>query len=188
MNTSIRPVVVTGLLAAFVAAVALANAATAHLGGPDHMVPVGLGLTATAGTVFAGICLALRDGLQDAGGRWAVLAGIVVGAAVSVITSSPALALASGVAFAVSEFADAVVYTPIRARAEFGGRRWAAAVTLSGIVGSVVDTALFLTLAGFPVWSTAPGQLVGKTYATLAFLAAGVGVRHTLRRHPNVSV
>lgn len=172
--------VVTVLLAVFVASVALANAATAHLGGPDRMIPIGLGLTATAGTVFAGLCLALRDALQDAGGRWAVLAGIGAGAAVSVITSSPALALASGVAFAASELADATVYTPIRNRARFGDRRWAAAVTLSGIIGAITDTLLFLWIAGFPIWTSAPGQLLGKTYATAAFLILGLGARRAL--------
>lgn len=179
-----RPITTTALLAAFVGAVALANAATAHLGGPDHMIPIGLGLTATAGTLFAGACLALRDALQDAGGRCAVLSGIGAGAAVSIITASPALALASGVAFAVSELADAAVYTPIRHRAQFGDRRWAAAVTLSGIVGALLDTILFLWLAGFPIWSAVPGQMLGKTYATLAFLAVGIGVRRALPHHP----
>lgn len=104
MKTRTAPTFI--LAALFVASVAAANAATAHVGGPDHMIPIGIGLTATAGTLFAGCCLAIRDAIQDAGGRWAVLAGIALGAAVSVITSNPALAAASGIAFAVSELAD----------------------------------------------------------------------------------
>lgn len=172
------------LLAAFIGSVALANAATAHLGGTDHMIPIGLGLTATAGTLFAGLCLALRDALQDAGGRWLVITGIGAGAITSVITSSPALAAASGIAFAVSELADAAVYTPIRARAEFGDRWWAGAVIISGLIGALIDTIVFLALAGFPIWSAVPGQMVGKTYATLGFLALGLVARRALLHNP----
>jgi uncharacterized PurR-regulated membrane protein YhhQ (DUF165 family) len=180
--TPARPGLALLLLGAFVTSIGLANAATSHYGGPDHMISVGLGLQATAGTLFAGACLALRDALQDAGGRAIVLAGIAAGAVVSLVTASPGLAIASGVAFLVSEVGDAAIYTPIRDRASFGDRRWAAAVTLSGLVGSVIDTVLFLWLAGFPIWSQVPGQMVGKTYATLALLAAALTLQQVVKR------
>lgn len=50
----------------FFACIVAANYATTHLGGEDHMVPVGLGLTATAGTYFAGLTFIVRDSFQDA--------------------------------------------------------------------------------------------------------------------------
>jgi uncharacterized PurR-regulated membrane protein YhhQ (DUF165 family) len=177
-----RRAAVLGLL--FVAAVALANYATSHTGDAYHLLPIGFGLKATAGTVFAGACLALRDALQDAGGRRAVLLAVAVGAAVSAWTSSPALALASGVAFAASELVDAAVYTPIRRRARFGDLRWTVAVAASGIAGSVVDSLLFLSLAGIPILTALPGQLVGKSYALAAFLVLGWTVRRCRRAVP----
>jgi uncharacterized PurR-regulated membrane protein YhhQ (DUF165 family) len=169
-----RPLLAVALLSAFIAAVSAANYTTAHLGGPDHMIPVfWFGLAATAGTLFAGACLALRDGLQDAGGRAIVAAGILVGAGISFFTSTPGLALASGIAFGVSEVVDALIYTPIRSRSTFGDRTWTTAVVLSGIAGAILDTILFLWIAGFPIWHSVPGQLIGKTWATLTFLIIG---------------
>lgn len=149
---------VTALLA-YVAAVVLANVLTDHF----EFVPVWFGVSATAGTYAAGAALFTRDLLQDAAGRRAVLAAILIGAAVSWGLSSPALAAASGAAFLVAELADMAVYTPLRRRG-----RWAYAVLASNTVGAVVDTFLFLWLAGFPIWQAAPGQLIGKLlWATL---------------------
>jgi queuosine precursor transporter len=165
----------TVIASALVASVALANYATSRFG----FVPVGFGLAATAGTFAAGACLALRDALQDAGGRWAVAAAILAGALVSVATSSPALALASGAAFLASELADAAVYTPLRHHSEVGDSRWSAAVAGSNLVGTIVDSALFLGLAFGPaaILPALAGQLVGKAYPTLAYLTLGWGRR-----------
>lgn len=156
---------------ALVASVALANWATARY----HFVPVGFGQSATAGTFAAGLCLALRDGLQDVGGRWAVLAAIGAGGIVSVVTSNPALALASGVAFVVSEALDAAVYTPLKAKARTGEARWAGAVTASNVVGTLADSIIFLGLAFGPmaILPALAGQLIGKAYPTVAYLIAG---------------
>jgi uncharacterized PurR-regulated membrane protein YhhQ (DUF165 family) len=91
-----------------------------------------------------------------------------VGAGLSALVS-PALAVASGVAFLVSEAADFAVYTPLRRRS------WDAAVWASGLVGSLVDSVLFLGLAfgSAAVTPTAvAGQVVGKAWATAATWAA----------------
>lgn len=153
------------------ACVVLANVVTARYG----FVPVGFGLTATAGTFFAGFALALRDGLQDSLGRWVTVLAVVVGAAISYFVSIPALALASGVAFLLGELIDLLVYTPLRSRARFGDWLWAAAVVASGLVGAIVDTVVFLWIAfGFAAVGPALiGQLVGKGWATLAYLVVG---------------
>lgn len=156
---------------ALVASVALANYATARY----HFVPVGFGQQATAGTFFAGLCLALRDGLQDLGGRWAVGAAILAGGLVSVLTSNPTLAVASGAAFVVSEVLDAAVYTPLKNRASVGSPRWAGAVTASNVVGTLADTVVFLALA-FGWAAILPallGQLIGKAYPTVVYLLGG---------------
>lgn len=160
-------------LAGYVAAIVAANWATHRYG----LAPVGFGLTATAGTYAAGCALMLRNLVQDALGRRLVLAAILAGALLSALTSSPALALASGTAFGLSETLDMAVYTPLRRKG------WARAVIPASLLGAVVDTFVFLYLAGFPV--TAPGvlgQLVGKTWAVWLPVAAVAIARGVSRR------
>jgi uncharacterized PurR-regulated membrane protein YhhQ (DUF165 family) len=102
--------------AAFLATILAANYVTTEYG----MVPVGFGLVATAGTYFAGLAFVLRDSVQDAGGRRLVLTLIIAGALLSYLVSDPFIALASGVAFLVSETVDMGIYTPLRKRGYFG--------------------------------------------------------------------
>jgi len=104
-------------LAAFVAVVLIANATTNALG-----MVTWLGVTATAGTWIAGFGFVARDGLQEAASRRWVWIAILAGAALSALFS-PALALASAVAFLVSEGADWAVYTPLRRRTPLGAAR-----------------------------------------------------------------
>lgn len=163
-------------LLAYVGSIVTANWLTAHYG----FVPVGFGLAATAGTYAAGVAFIARDAVQDTAGRLVALGAIAIGAALSWWVSTPALALASGVAFALSEVADMAVYTPLRRR---GYIRAAAA---SNLLGSVVDTVLFLWLAGFGLaWATVAGQLVGKGWVTLLAIAGVIGVRAVLRHRVN---
>lgn len=175
---------IAGVVAAvaFIATIVLANYLTTRYG----FVPVGFGLTATAGTFAAGFALALRDVTQDALGRRAVALVIVAGAALSFLVADPFIALASAAAFLVSELADFAVYTPLRARSRVGDRRWAGAVIASNVVGAVVDTAIFLGIAfgAAAILPGIPGQLVGKSWATLAYLAAGWVVSRALLREP----
>lgn len=147
---------------AFLACILGANFATTRYG----MVPVGFGLIATAGTYFAGLSFVVRDSLQDtAGKRWA-LAVIALGAMLSFAVADPFIALASAVAFGLSEVSDLAVYTPLRKRG------YIRAALASNIVGSFVDTVAFLAIAGFPVLVAIPGQMAGK----LAVTAMAVGL------------
>ena len=146
-------------LIAYVATIFAANWAITTFG----LVPVGFGLMAPAGVYFAGLAFTFRDLTQDAlGRRWTYFA-IVVGAALSGLISGP-LALASGVAFLVSESLDLLVYTPLRAR------RWLVAVAASNVVGLAVDSALFLWLA-FGSLDFLLGQIVGKAWVTAIAVA-----------------
>ena len=86
-----------------------------------------------------------------AAGRWPLSAAI-----------NPRLALASGLAFFFSELADFAVYTPLQRRYFLG------AVVASGIVGSIVDSVLFLQVAGIPLGAALPGLLLGKVWVQLA--------------------
>ena len=161
----------SAVLAAIVYAgtIVAANWLTSRYG----MVWVAPGLTVTAGTYAAGMALGMRDVLQDTAGRRAVLVVIAIGAALSWWLSSPALAVASGAAFLASEAADFAVYTPLRRKG------WARAVIASNVAGAVVDTLLFLALAGFPVTVVSvSGQLVGKVaWATLLPVLVVMGVK-----------
>lgn len=149
--------------AAYVVLVGVANWMTATFG----LVPIGFGLLVTAGTFAAGAVLVIRDGVQVRGGRWWVVGAILAGTLVSVLTSSPAIALASGVAFAVSEVVDWGVFSPLR------GRSLPLAVVASSVVSAPVDTVLFLYLAGFGVtWQAVLGQFLVKT--AIALTVAGV--------------
>lgn len=133
------------------------------------LVPVGFGLLAPAGVYCAGLAFTLRDLAHEAVGRRWVLVAIVAGAALSALLS-PALALASGVAFLVSEGADFAVYEPLRRR------NWLGAVALSNTVGLVLDSVLFLWLA-FGSLAFLPGQLVGKAWMTLLAIVVLWAVR-----------
>jgi queuosine precursor transporter len=152
-----RHAVRAGLFAAYVAMVPLANWLVDRLG----VVPVGFGLQAPAAVYIVGLAFTLRDLLQEWAGRLWVVVAIVVGAALSWLVASPELAVASGVAFLVSESFDFAVYTPLRERG-----RWLEAVALSNTVGLLVDSALFLWLA-FGSLEFLGGQLLGKATMTL---------------------
>jgi uncharacterized PurR-regulated membrane protein YhhQ (DUF165 family) len=155
------------LTIAFLACILAANYVTTQFG----MVPVGFGLVATAGTYFAGLTFVLRDSLQDVAGKRWTLAAIALGAALSFLVSDPFIALASAVAFGLSELADLAVYTPLRKRG------YLRAAIASNIVGAFVDTIAFLTIAGFPVMVALPGQMVGKLLVTAAAVGVVIAVR-----------
>lgn len=154
--------------AAFLACIVAANYAVTRFG----MVPVGIGLLAPAGVYFAGLTFVLRDTVQDTLGRWVTIALVVVGAALSALIS-PQLAVASGVAFLLAELADLAIYTPLRRRG------YIRAAIASNIAGSIVDSLVFLVLAGFPLAVALPGQVVGKLWITAVVVVAVAIARGT---------
>lgn len=164
---AVRLVAAGAAFAGYIGAVVAANKVTEHL----DFVPVGFGLTAAAGTYAAGLALLTRDFLQDAAGRWAVLAAIAVGGALSWMFSDPSLAFASTAAFLTAELCDMAVYTPLRRRG------WAVAVLASNAVGAVLDTLVFLHLMHLLTADAVKGQMVGKAWATVLVVAAVVAVR-----------
>lgn len=166
-----KPILLT---VAIVGCVVVANAATTYWG----LVPAGFGLMVTAGTWAAGLTLALRDLLHDAGGlRW-VFAAIAAGAALSWLLADGRIAVASAAAFLLAELLDLAVYAPLRER------RWRTAVFVSNAVGAVVDTFVFLTIAGFPLTaSTVGGQLLVKAlWVSVGFLLLAEVVRRAVSR------
>lgn len=143
------------------------------------LIPVAPGLMAPSGVLMAGIALVLRDGLQaKLGVRWSLYA-IILGAALSAFFSEPSLVIASVMAFFFSELADLVVYTPMRKRYP----AWA--IMASGLVGSFVDSAIFLSLA-FGSVEFIFGQVIGKFWMSLA-VALLIGYLHARRNHSEKS-
>lgn len=156
-------------LVAYVLAIFGANWAISTFG----LVPVGFGLMAPAGVYFAGVSFTLRDATQETLGRKWTVGAILLGAVLSAFLSGP-LALASGVAFLLSELVDFAVYTPLRERSR------PLAIALSNTVGAVLDSAIFLWLA-FGSLDFLPGQVLGKSWMTLVAILFVLLVRR--RRH-----
>ena len=133
--------------------------------------PFGASLMAPSGVLMIGIALALRDLVQRRLGVGYSASAVVAGAMLSAMVAPPALALASGIAFLISEFADLAVYTPL------ARRRLIAAVVASSLAGLVVDSVVFLWLA-FGSLEFLAGQVVGKTWMVLL----SIPFVHLLRR------
>lgn len=155
--------------AAHVLAITAANWMTVNLG----LVSVGFGLLVTAGTFAAGFALLARDFVQRYGGIPWALAGVVTGGAISWFMASPALAVASTIAFLGAELVDLGVFTPLRKRGFF------TAALASNVVSAPLDTVLFLAIAGFPLtWQAVTGQFIGKVvFATLLPLVVYAAAR-----------
>lgn len=168
-NKLVGGITATGLIGSVIAA----NWLTTRYG----FIPVGFGLASTAGTFAAGFAIALRDATQDLLGKKMMLAVVAVGAAISYLIADPMIAIASAAAFALAELVNFTIYTPLRERSKLGDRTWFAAVIASNLGAAIADTVVFLWIA-FGWAAVVPalaGQLVGKGWATLAYLAAGKG-------------
>ncbi|MDX1529577.1 MAG: VUT family protein [Gammaproteobacteria bacterium] len=163
-------------LAAFTFCIPAANWLIGNLGtvcpndGPC-LIPVAPGVMAPSGVVMVGLALVFRDLVQRRLGRaWAV-AAILAGALLSALLAPRALVLASGTAFLLSETADFAVYTPLQAK------RLVLAVFLSGAVGVLVDSVVFLYLA-FGSLEFLLGQIIGKSWMILFSLPFIVWLRN----------
>jgi hypothetical protein len=165
--------------AVYVAAIVASNWMIGHVGiptvpGGPHLTPVGFGLYAPSGVWAAAVSFPARDVTQRLGGRWLGVAAIVVGAGVSYLIADPRIAVASGITYLCSEAADMAVYTPLQ-------RRWfVPAVFASGCVAIVVDSVLFLHLAGLPSGMAAvAGLVLGKFWVQIAALPVAWSLRRT---------
>ena len=128
-----------------------------------YTVSVGFGRVAPAGVFCIGAVLVLRDWMQQLRGlRWTMplvyaagLASWGIGDAAG-WTSLEKIAVASVVAFTVSETVEAIVFTPLRNRSLTLG------VALSATVGNALDSYVFLSLA-FGSLTFFLGQFIGKS-------------------------
>jgi hypothetical protein len=157
------------VLAAYVGTIVTANWASTHwsalLVGP---------VAVPAGTLWAGVTFTLRDLLHECLGPRGVLAAIAAGAGLSWLLASPQIAVASVLAFTVSELVGSIVYGRLRAWSVVG------AVIGSNLVGLGVDSVLFVPLA-FGSFALVPGQVLGKTVATVLTVTVLVAAKTVWR-------
>lgn len=118
---------------------------------------------APAGVFAIGAVLVLRDWLQQLRGLWWTMplvyaAGLISWGVGDLAgwTSLQKIAVASVIAFSISETVEAVVFTPLRKRNLTLG------VALSATVGNALDSWIFLTLA-FSSLAFFWGNFWGKT-------------------------
>lgn len=144
-----------------------------------HLIPVGFGLMAPSGVLMVGAALVLRDIVHERlGATWA-FAAIILGGLLSWFFAPAALVVASVLAFTLSELADFAVYTPLRKR------QLGLAVIASGVVGSVIDSAVFLWLA-FSSLAFIEGQIFGKLWMSVAAAIVLVAMRATRPVAPTI--
>ncbi len=152
-------------LVLFCLTIPAANWLTSHLGTtcvPDGpcLLPVAPGILTPSGVLMAGAALVLRDLVQRRFGIGIGICVIVMGASISGLLAPASLVVASATAFLISEFVDFAIYTPL------ARRHFVSAVVVSGLIGLVVDSALFLWLA-FGSLEFLAGQIIGKTWTIL---------------------
>lgn len=135
---------------------------------------------APAGVFCIGAALVLRDWIQQLAGLWWTLALVAIGGAASYLvgeaagwTSLQKIAVASLVAFIVSETIEAAVFTPLR------NRNLTAGVLASGMIGNALDSWLFLTLA-FGSTAFFWGNFIGKAEMILVGGALTAARRYAL--------
>lgn len=135
------------------------------------VVAVNVGFTALGPSwpvfVAVGAVLALRDFVHRAHGWKVSLALIVAGAGIAALfnLAAPLVALASVVAFLVAETLDMALFAAVRERLGL-----ALGVLVSGLVGSLVDSLVFLSIA-FGSLAFLGVQYQGKAAATVAAAA-----------------
>ncbi|ESQ86893.1 hypothetical protein ABAC460_21995 [Asticcacaulis sp. AC460] len=136
---------------------------------PQVALPDGGSWTPMA--IVTGLVLVVRDFAQREISHW-IIGALVIGLALSFLTSDPAVALASTCAFAVSELVDWAVYTFIK-------RPLSERVAISTALSAPLDSVVFYAIASttipgiFNIWSLA---------SSVASKLAGVAIVYFVMR------
>jgi uncharacterized PurR-regulated membrane protein YhhQ (DUF165 family) len=117
--------------------------------------------------LVVGFVFVVRDFAQREIGHY-VLIAMGVGAALSYWMASPQVAVASAAAFAISELADWAVYS-------FTGKPLSQRVLYSSVIGTPVDSVVFLSMIGF-------FSVAGAALMTLSKLLGALVVWWMIRR------
>jgi uncharacterized PurR-regulated membrane protein YhhQ (DUF165 family) len=162
----------------YLASIVLANMLIEWFGVVD-VVPGPWTLMAPAAVYAAGFALVARDILHETldrtitrRGLYVVLAALIVaGACLSVVFGGDGrIAVASGVAFLLSETIDLIAYRDLR------DNGWTTAAVGSSIIGGFADSLVFLGIA-FGSYEFLWGQWAGKTIAVVAVVAVAAPLR-----------
>lgn len=124
-------------------------------------------------SLAVGFIFVVRDFAQREVGHKILLA-MLVGAVLSYVMASPFVAIASAAAFLISELADWAVYT-------FTRRPLSQRVLLSSLIGTPVDSAVFLAILGHL-------SVVGVVIMTLSKMLGALAVYWMLKRREQISV
>lgn len=127
------------MTAAYIVAIVLVNIGFVYV----PLVPVG-GEMFPPMSLVVGVVFILRDYSQREIGHH-VLAAMGIGAALSYLMADPYVALASLVAFLISELVDWYVYT-------FTGWPLGQRILLSSAISTPIDSAVFLEMIGHFSW------------------------------------
>lgn len=106
-----------------------------------------------------------------AAARRVVFVGFLIAVALSVVLATPRIAIASGTAFLAAQLLDVAIFDRLRRQA------WWHAPLISSLVGSVLDTVLFFSIAfatPFSFLDTALGRDDGSLAFPVAFLGTEV--------------
>lgn len=160
----------------YIASIVAANIVTAKLGG---LALFGGALIVPAGSLVVGLTFMLRDFVQLKHGRRgayvAIVFALVLSAVMSLVLGDTVhIAAASAMAFFMSEAIDTEIFTRLR-------RSLLQRVAVSGIVGGVVDSSIFV-VAGLSPWGAGligwgqvlpaiAGQITAKTVTQLAVVS-----------------
>ena len=102
--------------------------------------------------------------------RTVVLAGFALAVVLSVFLATPRIAIASGTAFLTAQLLDVAIFNRLREQ------RWWQAPLISSVIGSLVDTALFFSIAFAPAFGlidTGLGMEDGSLGFAVPFLGVG---------------
>tara|TARA_Y100000310_G_scaffold312730_1_gene360339 strand:+ start:232 stop:738 length:507 start_codon:yes stop_codon:yes gene_type:complete len=135
------------------------------LGGGEVWPPLSLAV---------GLIFVVRDYAQRQIGHW-VLPAMLLGGVLSYVMADPFVAIASITAFLVSELADWAVYS-------FTKRPFHERILWSSIVGTPLDSAIFLAMIGAFGWV---GVIVMTASKLVGALVVWRLARDPLPRHPD---
>ncbi len=105
-------------------------------------------------SIVVGLVLVFRDFAQREIGHY-IFVPLIIGVSISFFMAPPEIALASGIAFAVSEVADWMVYT-------FTKRPLSQRVLISSCIGVPIDSVIYLTGASAVVPGIFTGWVLGS--------------------------
>ncbi|KMY52217.1 VUT family protein [Peribacillus loiseleuriae] len=161
----------------YLIAIVTANVVTASF------APLSIGVfIVPMGTLFIGATFILRDLVQNAFGRKKTYLAIGIALALSAIVSyilgdTLLIVLASAISFVISETTDTEIYSRLKLP-----MAWR--VFYSGLVGGVLDSAIFVIIglsplgANFLPWEAVPFAILGQVIVKTVIQSLGAMVLH----------